>query len=184
MKKYVFSLLAVLSLILAGCGSTSTNDQKSSESKKEAHDHASHTQQADIQEKTKGVNTLPTFLDKLDPQMKDIYTVAGQNAELLDWIPCYCGCGESVGHKNNKNCFIREIKKNGEVVWDSHATTCVNCLEIAVESASMKQKEKQRLKFVTISIINTKKAMANQHLRQCQKLKKRGNTSFFHSLFS
>ncbi len=34
MKKYVFSLLAVLSLILAGCGSTSTNDQKSSESKK------------------------------------------------------------------------------------------------------------------------------------------------------
>lgn len=35
MKKYVFSLLAVLSLILAGCGSTGTNDKKSSESKKE-----------------------------------------------------------------------------------------------------------------------------------------------------
>ena len=152
---------------------------------KEEHDHASHTQQADIQEKTKGVDTLPTFLDKLDPQMKDIYTVAGQNAELLDWIPCYCGCGESVGHKNNKNCFIREIKKNGEVVWDSHATTCVNCLEIAVESASMKQKENQRLKFVTISIINTKKAMANQHLRQCQKLKNEETPRFsFHSLFS
>ena len=65
MKKYVFSLLAVLSLILAGCGSTGTNDQKSSESKQEEHDHASHTQQADIQEKTKGVDTLPTFLDKL-----------------------------------------------------------------------------------------------------------------------
>ncbi|MDA1779595.1 PCYCGC domain-containing protein [Bacillus cereus group sp. BY9-3LC] len=147
MKKYVFSLLAVLSLILAGCESTGTNEQKSSESKKEEHDHASHTQQADIQEKTKGVNTLPTFLDKLDPQMKDIYTVAGKNAELLDWIPCYCGCGESVGHKNNKNCFIREIKKNGEVVWDSHATTCVNCLEIAVESASMKQKGKSTLEI-------------------------------------
>lgn len=52
MKKYVFSLLAVLSLILAGCGSTSTNDKKSSEPKEE-HDHATHTQQADIQEKTK-----------------------------------------------------------------------------------------------------------------------------------
>ncbi|EJR58209.1 hypothetical protein IIM_00038 [Bacillus cereus VD107] len=146
MKKYVFSLLAVLSLILTGCGSTGTNEKKSSESKEE-HDHASHTQQADIQEKTKGVDTLPAFLDKLDPQMKDIYTVAGQNAELLDWIPCYCGCGESVGHKNNKNCFIREIKKNGEVIWDSHATTCVNCLEIAVESASMKQKGKSTLEI-------------------------------------
>ena len=100
MKKYVFSLLAVLSLILAGCGATSTNEKKSSESKEE-HDHASHTQQADIQEKTKSRHT-PTFLDKLDAQMKDIYTVAGQNAELLDWIPCYCGCGESVGHKTIK----------------------------------------------------------------------------------
>ena len=27
MKKYVFSLLAVLSLILAGCGATSTNEK-------------------------------------------------------------------------------------------------------------------------------------------------------------
>ena len=78
---------------------------------KEEHDHASHTQQADIQEKTKGVDTLPTFLDKLDPQMKDIYTVAGQNAELLDWIPCYCGCGESVGHKNNKTALFVKLKR-------------------------------------------------------------------------
>ena len=144
MKKYVFSLLAVLSLILAGCGATSINE-KSSESKEE-HDHASHTQQADIQEKTKGVDTLPTFLDKLDPQMKDIYTVAGQNAELLDWIPCYCGCGESVGHKTIKIALFVKLK-NGEVVWDSHATTCVNCLEIAVESASMKQKGKSTLEI-------------------------------------
>lgn len=182
MKKYVFSLLAVLSLILAGCGSSGTNEKKSSESKEE-HDHASHTQQADIQEKTKGVDTLPTFLDKLDPQMKDIYTVAGQNAELLDWIPCYCGCGESVGHKNNKNCFIREIKKNGEVVWDSHATTCVNCLEIAVESASMKQKGKSTLEIRNYIDNKYKEGYGNQHLRQCQKLKKRGNTSFFSFTF-
>ena len=84
--------------------------KKSSESKEE-HDHASHTQQADIQEKTKGVDTLPTFLDKLDPQMKDIYTVAGQNAELLDWIPCYCGCGESVGHKIIKIALFVKLKR-------------------------------------------------------------------------
>ncbi|MEM5607042.1 PCYCGC domain-containing protein [Bacillus toyonensis] len=146
MKKYVFSLLAVLSLILAGCGATSTNEKNHLNQKKSMTMHRTR-KQADIQEKTKGVDTLPAFLDKLDPQMKDIYTVAGQNAELLDWIPCYCGCGESVGHKNNKNCFIREIKKNGEVVWDSHATTCVNCLEIAVESATMKQKGKSTLEI-------------------------------------
>ena len=146
MKKYVFSLLAVLSLILAGCGSTSTNDQKSSESKKKnMTTHRTLSKLTFKRKQKESTHFLPSY--KLDPQMKDIYTVAGQNAELLDWIPCYCGCGESVGHKNNKNCFIRELKKNGEVVWDSHATTCVNCLEIAVESASMKQKGKSTLEI-------------------------------------
>lgn len=143
MKKHLFSLVVITSLILSGCGAA---DKKQSSKSKE--EHASHhVQQGDIQETTKGIDTLPTFLDKLDPQMKEIYAVAGKNAELLNWIPCYCGCGESVGHKSNKNCFIQEIKSNGEVVWDSHATTCVNCLEIAAESASMKQKGKSTLEI-------------------------------------
>lgn len=34
MKKYVFSLLAVLSLILAGCGATSTNEKNHLNQKK------------------------------------------------------------------------------------------------------------------------------------------------------
>ncbi|MDM5153538.1 PCYCGC motif-containing (lipo)protein [Bacillus sp. DX1.1] len=142
MKKYLFSLFVISSLILAGCG---TADKKQSSEPKE--EHASHSQQGDIQETTKGVDTLPTFLEKLDPQMKEIYATAGKNADLLEWIPCYCGCGESVGHKSNKNCFIHEIKSNGEVVWDSHATTCMNCLEIAAESASMQQKGKSTLEI-------------------------------------
>ncbi|AWC27637.1 MULTISPECIES: PCYCGC motif-containing (lipo)protein [Bacillus cereus group] len=142
MKKYIFSLLVIMSLLLTGC--SSAHDKKVSRSKE---DHASHIAQGDVQEKTNGVETLPTFLDKLDPQLKDIYTVAGNNAELLSWIPCYCGCGENVGHKSNKNCFIKEIKQNGEVVWDSHATTCVNCLEIAVKSASMQQNGKSLLEI-------------------------------------
>ena len=87
MKKYLFSLLVIGSLVLSGCGAA--EKKQSSEPKEE---HASHSQQGDIQETTKGIDTLPTFLDKLDPQMKEIYTVAGKNAELLNWIPCYCGC--------------------------------------------------------------------------------------------
>lgn len=142
MKKHLFSLLVISSLVLSGCGAA--DNKQSSEPKEE---HASHTQQSDIQETTKGIDTLPTFLDNLDPQLKDTYALAGKNAELLKWIPCYCGCGESVGHKSNKNCFIREIKKNGEVVWDSHATTCVHCVEVVVESASMQQKGKSPLEI-------------------------------------
>lgn len=139
MKKSVFVLLLSSSLALTACGSETEKEVTKPKEKQEEHTNHSHVQQGDISETTSGIDVLPSFLSDVDPQIQDIYTIAGQHAELLEFIPCYCGCGESVGHKSNKNCFIREIKETGEVVWDSHAVTCVNCLEIALESAKMKQ---------------------------------------------
>lgn len=142
MKKNLFLLFMVSSLALTGC---TTAAEKETAKPKETHEEQpnhTHVQQGDISETTSGIDVLPSFLSDVDPQIRDIYTIAGQHAKLLEFIPCYCGCGESVGHKSNKNCFIREIKQSGEVVWDSHAVTCVNCLEIALESAKMKQKGK------------------------------------------
>jgi hypothetical protein len=71
-----------------------------------------------------------------------VYQLAGQSTELLQWIPCYCGCGESVGHKSNMNCFIKEVKSDGSVVWDDHGTRCNVCLQIAVQSVKMKSEGK------------------------------------------
>ncbi|WP_369900993.1 PCYCGC motif-containing (lipo)protein [Bacillus manliponensis] len=137
MKKSVLILLLSSSLALTACNSET--ESKVPKQKQEDHTSHNHVQQGDISETTSGIDVLPSFLAEVDPQIQDIYTIAGQHAELLESMPCYCGCGESVGHKSNKNCFIREIKETGEVVWDSHAVTCVNCLEIALESAKMKR---------------------------------------------
>ena len=54
--------------------------------------------------------------------MKTIYLAVAQNPELLENIPCYCGCGEIVNHKYNYDCFIYENKWSGKVVWDDHGT--------------------------------------------------------------
>ncbi|WP_028399987.1 PCYCGC motif-containing (lipo)protein [Ectobacillus panaciterrae] len=133
MKRQAFAVVMIIGLTLAGC--SQKEEAKPKEHTSEEHMHVS----GDIAEKTADLHTLPKFLSSQPEQVQQIYTIAGQNYELLASIPCYCGCGESAGHTSNKSCFIREVKENGEVIWDSHATTCVNCMEIALESASMKQ---------------------------------------------
>ena len=97
-------------------------------------------------------------------------------------IPCYCGCGESVGHKTIKIALFVKLK-NGEVVWDSHATTCVNCLEIAVESASMKQKGKSTLEIRNYIDNKYKEGYGKPTPTPMQKLKNEETPRFFIHFF-
>jgi Protein of unknown function with PCYCGC motif len=152
-KKVITNVLSALSIsiILAGCSSDKAevnNTNKESQENHTSHEnHASHTELADIREQTKNKETLPTFLAEKEKQIQQIYLVAAQHTDLLKNIPCYCGCGESVGHKSNLDCFINEEKADGSIIWDSHATTCINCMEIALESATLKQKGKTNLEI-------------------------------------
>ncbi|MFS0781520.1 PCYCGC motif-containing (lipo)protein [Bacillus sp. 1P06AnD] len=129
MKKRIIPLMAILMLVLAGC---SSNDENTAN---EAHNgKTSQSENRDIQEKTSGINQLPAFLNDKPDQMKTIYSASAKSAELLASIPCYCGCGESAGHKSNLNCFVADTKKDGSIIWDDHGTKCKVCLDIAAES--------------------------------------------------
>ncbi|PGS52263.1 PCYCGC motif-containing (lipo)protein [Bacillus sp. AFS041924] len=138
----VFSALTI-SILLMGC----SNQQAETNHTKEHESHAEHNQTSDIREQTINKETLPKFLATKEQQIQQIYLVAALHTDLLKNIPCYCGCGESVGHKSNLDCFIHEIKEDGSIIWDSHATSCVNCMEIAVESAKFQQEGKTPLEI-------------------------------------
>jgi hypothetical protein len=130
-------VMLVLMMALAGCGTKA--DEES---------HASHRHvNGDIQESTASIEELPTFLDGLHENIGEVYRLAGLNAELLDVIPCFCGCGGSAGHRSNKNCFIKEIQADGTVIWDDHGTRCAVCMEIVVLSAKMKAEGKSDLEI-------------------------------------
>lgn len=129
--RFVFAGLLSLSL-LAGCGSNDAAPQH------ETH----HLPNGDLQEVTASIKQLPTFLDKVDPQIKEVYQIASSVNDTLKSIPCYCGCGESAGHLHNGNCFIKEVKQDGSVVWDDHGTRCGVCMEIAVVTAKMSMEGK------------------------------------------
>lgn len=48
------------------------------------------------------------------------YQFAVDFPDILAQIPCYCGCGQLDGHKNNLDCFIKSRDGN-KVVFDRHA---------------------------------------------------------------
>lgn len=128
--KYLYTLLATVFLL----GACSSNEEPATKE----HDEEEHTLvSGDIQETTTGVDVLPSFLDNQPENIRLTYQVAGQATDILQWMPCYCGCGESVGHGSNLNCFIQEMNDDGSVVWDDHGTRCIVCLEIALQSAKM-----------------------------------------------
>lgn len=41
-----------------------------------------------------------------DPLIRKSYEVARSNPQLLEQMPCYCGCYMSPGHTNNLDCFV------------------------------------------------------------------------------
>ncbi|GKV64463.1 MULTISPECIES: PCYCGC domain-containing protein [unclassified Sporosarcina] len=143
MKKKLLAGLAALTLALAACGNGATEkpaetDHSDVQAKAEA-GHTEHLPNGDLQEVTASADVLPSFLDDKPEDMRLIYQVAGKATEVLEYMPCYCGCGESAGHKSNMNCFLDEVREDGSVVWDDHGTRCQVCLEIAVKSVQMKQ---------------------------------------------
>jgi hypothetical protein len=126
-KKVMMTVGITSSLLLSACSGGEEGQDE----------HGSHVEQlsnGDIREETSGKEQKPEFLADKPEDMQNIYVAVAQHQELLENIPCYCGCGTSANHQNNYDCFVHENKQNGAVVWDDHGTKCGVCLEIAAEA--------------------------------------------------
>jgi hypothetical protein len=67
----------------------------------------------------------------LDPALftgdvAEAYRVARDRPELLEQMPCYCGCYVTQGHQNLLDCF-----------GDRHPETCPTCVAIALRAARL-----------------------------------------------
>ena len=62
-------------------------------------------------------SALPANFRKAPPSVREAYRFAIANRGILQQIPCYCGCG-SDGHKNNADCYIKDVKPDGTVDFD------------------------------------------------------------------
>ncbi len=126
-KKVMITVGICSSILLSACSSEE-------ESQVEHQNHTEQLSNGDIREETSGRDQKPEFLLEKPEDLQTIYLAVAQHQDLLENIPCYCGCGESANHKDNYDCFIYENKQSGAVVWDDHGTKCGVCLETAVEA--------------------------------------------------
>jgi hypothetical protein len=61
-------------------------------------------------------SALPAKIREAPPAVREAYRFAIANRDILRQIPCYCGCGAE--HPSNAECYIKEVKPNGEIVFD------------------------------------------------------------------
>lgn len=59
----------------------------------------------------------PQMFHDAPDYIQETYRYAVANRDVLKWLPCFCGCGET-GHASNFDCYVAEERKNGEIVLD------------------------------------------------------------------
>ena len=65
----------------------------------------------------------PDFVTNGGPEVKSLYEFQVTHGDLMRYMPCFCGCGQNAGHRNNRDCYISRVNRDGSVVFDSMAPT-------------------------------------------------------------
>ena len=69
--------------------------------------------------------------------VRDAYIFAVDHKAQLRYIPCFCGCGETAGHRDNWDCFVKEQTAPGTFILDPHGLACGTCVGVALDTKAM-----------------------------------------------
>lgn len=67
-----------------------------------------------------GTGMWPDPLKAAPATVQEAYKWAATNEPTLRYIPCYCGCA-GIGHQNNFDCYVSEVREGGWLVLSDHA---------------------------------------------------------------
>ena len=71
---------------------------------------------------TVSAGELPAFAKGAGLKTQETYRYAAAHPDVLQYIPCFCGCRNS-GHRHNGNCYVQERYDDGRITFTSHAAT-------------------------------------------------------------
>jgi hypothetical protein len=88
---------------------------------------SSNSEKTVSQTKTNADLKLPSYAYTNSITLK-AYTYATEHPEMLEQIPCYCGCGGHSGHRFLRDCFIKD-----DMNYEEHASFCDVCVGEAIK---------------------------------------------------
>jgi hypothetical protein len=66
---------------------------------------------------------------------EEAYLYAMQHPMVVQWMPCYCGCG-AMGHGNNLDCYF-DPTPDGSIKFQEHASYCGVCVDITLRTKQL-----------------------------------------------
>lgn len=59
---------------------------------------------------------FPGGMENSDPEVLEAYVFAAKHPEVLQYMPCYCGCEHPrTAHESNYDCFVDIVDRSGAV---------------------------------------------------------------------
>lgn len=72
----------------------------------------------------------PAYVQDLPDPWQSAYAYALARPDVLQWLPCYCGC-VGIEHRSNLDCFFGRREIEGYYAYEEHASYCDICVETA-----------------------------------------------------
>ena len=113
---YLLLILSVFSVAAAGCGAAPAAGNSA----------AGGLAMADMAQMPAEVQAAPVTV-------REAYQFAFANPDVLQKLPCYCGCGK-MGHTSNYSCYVQGKDAAGAIQYDSHALGCSICVDITQDA--------------------------------------------------
>jgi hypothetical protein len=112
---FMFIILVLLSTALSACSTSKTSD---------------------VHLNMMSMDQMPADVQSAPVAVQEAYQFASINPDIMQNIPCYCGCG-SVGHTSNFDCYVSDTDAQGKVTFDNHALGCSICVDITQDVMRM-----------------------------------------------
>ncbi len=94
------------------------------------------------------MSMMPDDVKSAAAVTQQAYQFAVANPEVMQHVPCYCGCG-SMGHTSSYMCYVKSVEADGKVNFDSHAIGCSICVDITQDTLRLFKQGKNAAEIKT-----------------------------------
>jgi hypothetical protein len=90
---------------------------------------------------TASMDDMPSKVRSAPIVVQQAYQFAFANPDVLQKLPCYCGCGD-IGHTSNYDCYVSSVNQDGKITYDAHALGCSICVDITQDTMRLQKQGK------------------------------------------